>query len=348
MQVLVGVGAAAAGLSYLAVGAFRQWALRRNIMDVPNARSSHKRPTPRGGGLAIVAITLLGMWAMYLAGGLDASPRALLLYTAGAALIAAVSWMDDVGSLPIRIRFAAHTVGAFAALVAFGYWDAVGLPPFGSIAIGSLGMAVPVLWVVGMVNADNLMGGVDGIAGSPGVVAGLAWCAVGLLGGHPLVATVGALVAGASLGFLGHNWSPARIFMGDVGSTFLGYTLATLPLMLNASGSGERDWSVLPLVSLLVLWPFVFDTIFTLVRRLSRGEDILAAHRSHLYQRLAAAGLGHRRVASLYAAMAVVGLALAIALVNGAAWAGWAALLWLPVGPVAVALFADARERAQV
>jgi UDP-N-acetylmuramyl pentapeptide phosphotransferase/UDP-N-acetylglucosamine-1-phosphate transferase len=117
---------------------------------------------------------------------------------------------------------------------------------------------------------------------------------------------LGVLVAGSSLGFLGHNWPPARIFMGDVGSAFLGFTLATL-----AMAGGLPD-PRLPLAGVLVVWPFVFDTTFTILRRLRRGENIFAAHRSHLYQRLVIAGWSHRTVTLLYLSLAVLGVVLAL------------------------------------
>ncbi len=140
--------------------------------------------------------------------------------------------------------------------------------------------------------------------GGQAVIAGLGWLAMGQLVGQPLVSLVGVLVAGSSLGFLGHNWPPARIFMGDVGSAFLGFTLATLAVL-----SGLAD-ARLPFAGVLALWPFVFDTAFTLLRRWRRGENIFAAHRSHLYQRLVIAGWRHRDVTLLYLWLALLAVAL--------------------------------------
>ena len=156
------------------------------------------------------------------------------------------------------------------------------------------------LWI----NAYNFMDGIDGLAGSQTVVAGLGWLVPGGIVGLPIF---GVLVAGSSLGFLGHNWPPTRIFMGDVGSVFLGFTLAVLAVI------GGLAHPRLPLAGLLVVWPFVFDTTFTIVRRLRRGENIFAAHRSHLYQRLVIAGYSQRAVTLLYAGLALVGVVLALA-----------------------------------
>ena len=158
------------------------------------------------------------------------------------------------------------------------------------------------------------------MAGAQAVVAGVACWGLGLLSGEPLVSLLSVLLAGSSLGFLGHNWPPARIFMGDVGSAFLGYSLAVLAVI------GGLAHPRLPLAGLLVVWPFVFDTTFTILRRLRRGENIFAAHRSHLYQRLVNAGYSHRAVTLLYAGLALVGVLLVLAWVLELPGSDWLAL----------------------
>jgi UDP-N-acetylmuramyl pentapeptide phosphotransferase/UDP-N-acetylglucosamine-1-phosphate transferase len=162
------------------------------------------------------------------------------------------------------------------------------------------------LWIVGLTNAFNFMDGSDGIAGitAAAVAAGIATAAAAC-GAGP-VAVIAAAFAGASLGFLTSNWQPARIFMGDVGSAFCGFLLAVLPLAVRADAVPE----VLP-VAALALWPFIFDTSLTLLRRLRAGENIFQAHRSHLYQRLVIAGWSHRDVASLYGGLAAFGATIA-------------------------------------
>ena len=176
----------------------------------------------------------------------------------------------------------------------------------GTLTIGWLvGGIITFLWIVGLTNAYNFMDGIDGIAGGQAVVAGLGWATIGWLNNVPLVFALGLFICASSLGFLGHNWPPAHIFMGDVGSAFLGYTFAILPLLHNNA--------TMPLVGLLLVWPFVFDTVFTFVRRLLKGENVFSAHRSHLYQRLVIAGYSHQRVALTYIGLAAVGGVLAIA-----------------------------------
>jgi FlaA1/EpsC-like NDP-sugar epimerase/UDP-N-acetylmuramyl pentapeptide phosphotransferase/UDP-N-acetylglucosamine-1-phosphate transferase len=308
MPLFIGVGFLAFALSYLIGGAFILWARKRRIIDLPNERSSHTFPTPRGGGLAIVAITLTGTWLLWKTVGAG-SWYGLLLYTLGAILVANVSWLDDLRSLPNSVKFIAHAIGALAAIAGFGYWQQINIPFYGQLHPGWIGAAITFVWIVGLTNAYNFMDGSDGLAAVQAVVAGLAWASIGWLTGNHLLLVMGLLVAGSSLGFLGHNWPPARIFMGDVGSAFLGYTFALFPLICTA-GKDSRLFGGAPLVGLLILWPFVFDTSFTFLRRLSKGENVFQAHRSHLYQRLLKAGKSPSLVALLYGALALAGAAL--------------------------------------
>jgi UDP-N-acetylmuramyl pentapeptide phosphotransferase/UDP-N-acetylglucosamine-1-phosphate transferase len=282
-----------------------EWTTRRGIIDAPNARSSHARSTPRGGGLAIVIVVVA------VAGVIGVMRPEEILRICGAIVpalaIAAVSWLDDVQSLRNRTRFAVHLAAAVAAVAVLGPVTRVDLGSLGMLRFGPLAWPLTLLWIVGLTNAFNFMDGSDGIAGitAAAVAAGIA-AAAAACGAGP-VAVIAAAFAGASLGFLTSNWQPARIFMGDVGSAFCGFLLAVLPLAVRADAVPE----VLP-VAALALWPFIFDTSLTLLRRLRAGENIFQAHRSHLYQRLVIAGWSHRAVASLYGGLAAFGSTLAV------------------------------------
>lgn len=300
------VGILAVVLAYAGVGGLRRWAESRQMLDIPNARSSHTRPTPRGGGLLIVVVSTLGFAIAWMLRPASWPPAALIVYLIGAWLIAGVSWLDDLRSVPNRVRFAAHSLGALFVLLGFGYWDVVELPLIGVLSLGWSGLVLAFFWIVGLTNAYNFMDGIDGIAGGQAVVAGAGWAVLGWLVNQPLVGVIGLLLAAASLGFLGHNWPPARIFMGDVGSAFLGYTFAVIPVI--AAQHNPR----LFLAGVLLVWPFVFDAAFTFIRRLRNGENVFAAHRSHLYQRLVIAGFSHRFVSLLYIALAAIGTLLAV------------------------------------
>jgi UDP-N-acetylmuramyl pentapeptide phosphotransferase/UDP-N-acetylglucosamine-1-phosphate transferase len=281
--------------SALGAAAFRRWALRRAFLDVPNARSSHVRPTPRGGGVAIVLGFVLGLLIWRLGGeSLSLSPRALG-WLAGALLVAGVSFVDDLSSLPAWLRLLAHVLGALLLTLA-------GVQERDMPLMVALPLAF--VWVALVTNIYNFMDGIDGLAGAQAVVAGTALAVAGAIVGNPLVSGAGALIAAASAGFLVHNVpSPARLFMGDVGSTFLGFNFAGLTLLGNLGVGGGR----LPLeFGIVVLAPFLFDGLVTLGRRIVRGERWFEAHRSHYYQRLVSRGLGHGQVTGLYVGLAVV------------------------------------------
>ena len=205
------------------------------------------------------------------------------------------------------MRFAAHSLGAILIIVGFGYWKTVSVPIFDNLHLGWWGLPITFFWIVGLTNAFNFMDGIDGIAGGQGVVAGLGWAVLGWLSDQPLIGALGLLLASTSLGFLGHNWPPARIFMGDVGSAFLGYNFAAIPII-----TAQFD-TRLPLAGIMMIWPFIFDTSLTFFRRLSKGENVFIAHRSHLYQRLVIVGYSHRFVSSLYIGLALIGVILALA-----------------------------------
>jgi FlaA1/EpsC-like NDP-sugar epimerase/UDP-N-acetylmuramyl pentapeptide phosphotransferase/UDP-N-acetylglucosamine-1-phosphate transferase len=284
----------AIALGSLGVADVRAWAERRRLLDLPNDRSSHTRPTARGGGLPIVLVTLLGLLLFPWSSPDSPGWVNVLAFGLLAVTIAGVSFADDIRTIRTGPRLLVHAVCALGLLLQFGYWHTVTLPAVGAIPLGPLGAIAAFLWVVGFLNLYNFMDGIDGIAGGQAVVAGLGWIALGAMTGTELPMVLGILLGGASLGFLFHNWSPARVFMGDVGSTFLGFSFAALAVI--TAPIDPR----LPLVGAAFVWPFLFDGSFTIGRRLLNRENILKAHRSHLYQRLTIAGRSHQFVSLLY------------------------------------------------
>lgn len=298
--------------SYLGVLGLCSWARRHQVYDIPNDRSSHTYPTPTGGGLVIVLGTLLGLCLLTVLSPEVLPSQAALAYCLGAVPIAAVSWLDDLRGLSYRFRLMVHILGAVVAMASFGYWERLEAPLVGPVTLGYVGWVATLVWVVGLTNAYNFMDGIDGIAASQAIIAAAGWALLGAFAGYPLVLCLGLLLAASSLGFLIHNWSPARIFMGDVGAAFLGYSFATLPLMLAAGASVKGATERAAGAGLLMVWPFVADATFTFVRRLLRRENVFAPHRSHLYQRLTLCGLDHGTVARAYAALGCLAAASAI------------------------------------
>lgn len=241
------------------------------VLDHPGARSSHARPTPKGGGVGIVAATLVMLLAV---GG-----RSLLPLGLAGLGIAAVSWLDDLRDFPFLVKLTAQFAAALLATAGGLLISAPILPFFGVVSLGWLGWPLTVLWLVGATNAVNFMDGLNGLAAG---VVGLAALVVGCLaaseGAKPASLVCLALAAGI-VGFLPFNYPRARIFMGDVGSQFCGFTLAGLGLAATHAAS-----NVPVLLVPMLLAGLLFDVVFTLVRRALVGDRLTEAHRSHLYQ----------------------------------------------------------------
>lgn len=270
-----------------------RFAIGRNLLDVPNARSSHDVPTPRLGGLAVIA----GVWA---AAPLADDGFILLLM---ATLAGAVGIVDDF----LNLRFWQKAVGQAAVSLLL----LLILPPPLVEAVGALwplALAFCVVWVMAVMNAYNFMDGIDGIAGGTAVLNAL--FLIPLLG----VSWVGAglpVLAAAVAGFLMWNVSPARIFLGDSGSHFLGFYIGAAALYAGpVAGSPYLAF----LVAAAVLTTFLFDTAFTLVRRARARKNVFSAHREHIYQRITPGPAHHRQITILYLGLAAVsGIAAALA-----------------------------------
>jgi UDP-GlcNAc:undecaprenyl-phosphate/decaprenyl-phosphate GlcNAc-1-phosphate transferase len=276
--------------SYLAVIYIRRLALRHQILDHPNERSSHSIPMPRGGGVAIVILVLMtSLWAANLI-----EVNRSLLYIVLGAILAVVGWRDDLFSLSPNYRFAVQGLVAAISILGLGYFKIVRIPLLGELDLGAVGIVITFLWIIGMINAYNFMDGIDGMAGGVAVVAGLGWMILSSNVQNPFVFWVALSIAATSLGFLGHNWPPARIFMGDVASTFLGYSFAVLPL-LSADQSGDALT-----VGTLLMWTVIMDTFVTFIRRLVKGENVFSGHRLHLFQQLVTGGYKHGTISALY------------------------------------------------
>ena len=261
-----------AGLTY----AFRLYALRVDLLDVPNARSSHERPTPRGGGVSIVVVALMATaFAPSFTAQSSLIPPLGLLASAG---VAAIGYWDDRAGVPARWRFAVHVLAAMLMLYALG-----GVPALpwwgGSIELGLAGVAVATVGIVWLINLYNFMDGIDGIAAVEALTVLVGAMAVLLVQGRTVPVEL-PIFAAAAAGFLVWNWPPARIFMGDAASGFLGALLGLLALVSsNHAGMNLWCWAILLAV-------FITDATLTLLRRMARGECWYRAHRTHAYQRL--------------------------------------------------------------
>lgn len=274
-------------------------AARFGLLDVPNLRSSHSRAVPRGGGLAIVLVVLFAALLLSLAGRWPAAEA--IAWLGGGSAVALAGLLDDRGGLSVRSRLLVHFAAAACALWARQRLLVPGTSPDGwalSLTLWVTG-GLAVVWGT---NFFNFMDGIDGLAAQQAVfVAGAAW----LLGAGPHAGAEGWMLlclVGATSGFLVWNWAPARIFMGDVGSGFLGFALQLLALLTSATGS-------LTLWSWVILeGAFIVDATVTLIVRGARGERLSAAHRDHAYQRLARRFGSHARVSWGFAAVNILWL----------------------------------------
>ncbi len=262
----------------------------RRFLDYPNDRSLHTCPTPRIGGIAILAGIVLGIGFGILAGKID---RPIGWMAFSFLFLGMVSFLDDRLGLPLGVRLTAHICAALMITVGTGL----------KIQIGWATLPITLLFIIWMTNLYNFMDGMDGFCG--GMTAlGFGW--LGLLAwitGHSSLAFQSAVVAAAASGFLVHNLPPARIFMGDVGSIPLGFLAAVLSL--EAVNQGVCDASV----PLLIFSPFIVDATTTLLRRIVSKKKFWLAHREHYYQRVALAGWGHlRTVRAEYRLMIASGL----------------------------------------
>ncbi|MBV7487750.1 glycosyltransferase family 4 protein [Pseudomonas sp. PDM30] len=300
------------GVSFLGTGALRKYALARSLIDIPNARSSHSVPTPRGGGVAIVVSFLIALPVLAWTDAV-AWPMALALLGAGG-WIAIVGFLDDHGHIAARWRLLAHFGGAIWALFWIGGMAPINL--FGhEFSLGWFGYVIAAFYLVWMLNLYNFMDGIDGLASVEAICACVGACLVYWIAGHSSLAIAPLVLAMAVLGFLVWNFPPAKIFMGDAGSGFLGIILAVMSLYA-AWTNPLFLWAWL-----ILLGVFIVDATFTLIRRLLRGDKVYEAHRSHGYQYASRKYGSHRAVT------------LAIAAIN---------LLWLvPVAILVVMQYLD-------
>jgi UDP-N-acetylmuramyl pentapeptide phosphotransferase/UDP-N-acetylglucosamine-1-phosphate transferase len=268
------------------------------LLDHPNERSLHRTPTPRTGGVAIMGALYLGVLVYGVLSRIQSSPGELMpgldstacwiLMMTG--VISVVSFIDDRQGLPVTVRFGIQLLAASLLVIGSGLvFPLTTVPLPGFIKFGWIAVPFTVVFLVWMANLYNFMDGMDGFAGGMTVIG------CGLLGyfawqaHHPVISLLATLQSAAAAGFLVHNFPPAKIFMGDVGSVSTGFLVAALIVL------GCRDGVFDLWVPLIVFSPFILDATVTLVRRAFRQEKVWEAHRDHYYQRLVLSGWGHRR-----------------------------------------------------
>lgn len=312
-----------AGVSFLFVFFMMKpgmaWLTRLNAFDIPTPRSSHQKPVLRGGGIVLI----LGIFAGFLTAGILGFPIPGSTFFGAVVLLTAVGFLEDLRKTPILLRLFVHILTAWIVLKTAGPLTHFPLPSPLNFSLGPFAVIFTLLWMVGIVNLYNFLDGIDGFAVIQTIIIGSAFICL-----PPLpVKVLGLVLAAAGLGFLRYNWHPARVFLGDSGSTVLGFLVAAAPFFV---AGGERQRFSFYIILLLLF--FGSDGTFTLLKRLFLGQKIWQPHRMHLYQRLVICGYRHDQVVSGLGA----GMLLLVCLTLLAEYSGKLFFDWLALGSAVI------------
>ena len=302
---IVAVSAWVAFLASLA--ASRMLSRSKLLPDHPNHRSSHDHVTSKAGGLAIIGAWLAGLFVVGVYSGLPETGAAtvkLALLGIGAMLVGAA---DDKWDITPWAKFSAQIALAIFFMLAFSALTRAPLPAIGLVSLGWAGVPITLFWFVAFMNAFNFMDGSNGLAAGSALVGLCGFCMVSGLAGEPFLAAVSLLLAVTIFGFLPSNLKRGKLFMGDNGSQAVGFIIAALALL----GSNWSNGAVSALFIPVVFFPFLFDVAFTLTHRLMRKQNILAAHREHLYQLMLRLGASHAKVAIIYMVLTAISVGVA-------------------------------------
>ena len=302
-------------VSFLATPLVRRLAFKIGAVDIPrDNRRMHDHPIPRLGGLAIFLGFLVSVLAY---ARIDMEMQGILI---GATIIAVLGIADDIHSLPAKFKFVVQILAALCAVLHGVAIEVIGNPNIFSDSeywvLGGWSIPVSVIWIVAITNAVNLIDGLDGLADGISTIGALTMLILALiLGEHEIALVCGALV-GACVGFLPYNLNPARIFMGDTGSTFLGFILACVSIQ----GLFKYYAVISFLVPFIILGLPIFDTASAIIRRLLKGQSPMVADRSHIHHKLIDMGLNQKQaVATLYIISGVLGLSAVLLTTSGGA-----------------------------
>lgn len=283
-------------------------------VDVPDSeRRIHKKPIPRLGGLAIFYGFLVALLCF---AKIDEQLRGILI---GALIIVGVGIIDDVKQLRAIIKLGAQLLAAVIVVFHNVRITAISVPGFisetGVLQLGFLSIPITIAWIVGVTNAVNLIDGLDGLAVGVSSIASFSLFFIAILGGEQNVAIISAALAGGCLGFFPYNFNPAKIFMGDTGSQFLGFMLSAICIQGLFKGYVVISF----IIPLLILGLPLFDTIFAIIRRAWNHKPIMGADRGHLHHRLLDSGFSQKQtVAILYIIASILGISAVLVLERGA------------------------------
>lgn len=275
--------------SYLLTPHVKRLAIRLGALDKPDARKVHTQPIPRMGGLAIYAGFLLAVLA-----SVHVS-RELFGLLLGGTVILAVGIIDDMKQLPAKVKLFGQILAACVPILFDVRIEWLTNPFGGMVYLEYLSIPLTILWIVGLTNTVNLIDGLDGLAAGVSTIASVTILMVSIQQSFWTVAILTAALAGSALGFLQHNFNPAKIFMGDTGSMFLGYMLAAVSVL----GTVKSAATIALVVPIVALGLPIMDTAFAIIRRFNSGKPIFKPDKGHLHHRLLAMGLTQKQVVLL-------------------------------------------------
>lgn len=297
----------AAGVAFLITPGVILLAAKTGAMDAPDARKVHKKPIPRIGGIGIYAAFMVAMLSVLSFVDVTAEVKTEIIgLMVGGSLIVLVGVIDDYKNLPAKVKLVGQIIAAAVLVIAFDVRIDFITDPFGDY-IYTEWLAVPltIFWIVGLTNTVNLIDGLDGLAAGVATIAAVTIMMVALQQSIMLVAVLTAALAGAAFGFLYYNFNPARIFMGDSGSMFLGFMLAGISVI----GAVKSAATIALIVPILALGLPILDTTFAIVRRYRGGVPIFKPDKGHLHHRLLDLGFTQRQaVLLMYVISALLGL----------------------------------------
>ncbi len=292
------------GVVLTLIAAFITWGMQKyvRILDHPNHRSSHHKAVPKCGGISIVITFLIGMAIIvtYYAKADFIRQGYMVGFIFSAVLIAVISFFDDIKEKSSLFKLVTHVFAVAVVLSTGIVIDTLSMPWADAMPLAISGYVISFFWILGLTNAYNFMDGIDGLVASTALIAGLFYMVISYYEGSTFVYITGYTIIAGSVGFLIYNAPPAKIFMGDVGSAFLGFVFATLAIIGARYDESHTSFLVMP----MLLFHFIFDTLFTFFRRLFSGEHPLKAHRTHLYQLRVRSGNTHMEVTLLLSCMA--------------------------------------------
>ncbi|PKM95327.1 MAG: undecaprenyl-phosphate alpha-N-acetylglucosaminyl 1-phosphate transferase [Firmicutes bacterium HGW-Firmicutes-1] len=285
----------------------KKFAFKVGAVAVPNARSMHKAPMPLAGGSAIVlgfAITVLALAPTMKSFRIEHYIGLII----GSILITVVGLLDDIYDLNARVKLFFQMLAALIVVFSGTTIELVTWPwaAGGVLMLGPMSKIVTVVWIIGLTNAVNLIDGLDGLATGVSSIAALCLMFISIIYKEPMVVLLTAALAGSCMGFLPHNFNPAKIFMGDTGSTFLGFTLA----VISVKGFIKSYTAITLVIAIVVLGLPIFDTSFAILRRIIKRQPVMKADRGHLHHRLVDKGYSHKKaVLTLYGISGGFGIA---------------------------------------